>query len=577
MSAPNSADSSSAPSSGPAAGLPQPIGDALPRPQWIAKAFPANQGQDHLGLGSVSSDQILPTLSPAINVLTIHPRYHSFYVFLLDEFWRRDRPRTPREWISFFRPREYIFSVGALLCDRPEHGDLGNVVGSQKTWGQAQQRLATYDTGFNYIKSDLGGYGLYYRSVMAELGLIYPGGPGFPYPIDVPTEQGKAVAAAFRTAVQDTAYYRHHFDHDATQVPLKDIGAYIRQACLCQLQVDSAPDQSLLRDVFLHGGAAPQARRDTFRLLLDLADQTERHAIDQDAFRQLLYFRATDGGATHRPREDIGETAERWRLYQAREYYAFALNALWSHLCGWGLANNGDVRPLPLDHFWAHLETALDFDPLAARCNLPPPRLQAGSSLEELLAWLRATVGGNESDFDQRCTIDAPLNEHRLYRLAKQHRQAPEITVAGMISLLGMIALRFGQPERWLTASWGIARMGSEGRLSLDGFLRVLRQRRRAGQVTIGAIARWLYADYVIFQHQIVATGKLPGSNTFRFQREGDRLRFFPLGHGVDFNDSRFTALSTTIHELGFCGDLATPSHPLTGAGRRLLDEGDLL
>ncbi|MCL4872060.1 MAG: hypothetical protein KJ063_24125 [Anaerolineae bacterium] len=64
------------------------------QPQWLAKMYPGKVGRDHLGLGSVSSDQILPSLSPGINVLTFHPRYFSFYVFLLDEFWRRERPRT---------------------------------------------------------------------------------------------------------------------------------------------------------------------------------------------------------------------------------------------------------------------------------------------------------------------------------------------------------------------------------------------------------------------------------------------------------------------------------------------------
>ncbi len=63
-------------------------------PQRIAKMYASKSGQDHLGLGSVSSDQILSYLSPGINVLTIHSRYHSFYVFLLDEFWRRDRARS---------------------------------------------------------------------------------------------------------------------------------------------------------------------------------------------------------------------------------------------------------------------------------------------------------------------------------------------------------------------------------------------------------------------------------------------------------------------------------------------------
>src|SRR5690606_22586579 len=102
--------------------------NTLRRPQWIAQMYPGKPGRDHLGLGSVSADQILPVLSPGINVLTFHPRYFSFYAFLLDEFWRQDdRPRTRDAWVAFYRPREFIFSLGAQLCDQPEHdADMRN-------------------------------------------------------------------------------------------------------------------------------------------------------------------------------------------------------------------------------------------------------------------------------------------------------------------------------------------------------------------------------------------------------------------------------------------------------------------
>ena len=298
--------------------------------------YPGKVGRDHLGLGSVSTDQILPTLSPGINVLTHHPRYHSFYVFLLDEFWQCDRPRTRREWVRFYRPREFIFSVGANLCDRPDHGDMATVVGSQKTRGLAREELNQYDAGFDYIKASLGGYGLYYRSVMAQLDLIYPGGPGFPYPVDVPTERGKEVARAFREAVGSTEYYREHFANDRAQVPTEAIREYIRCACLCQLQRRSAPDRGLLLDHFLHRGADPESRRSSLRMMLDIAAQTTGHAVDQDQFRQLLYFGATDTGASYAPQQDVLDTYRNWRLYQAREYYAFSLNALWCYFCDWG-------------------------------------------------------------------------------------------------------------------------------------------------------------------------------------------------------------------------------------------------
>jgi hypothetical protein len=40
--------------------------------------------------------------------------------------------------------------------------------------------------------------------------------------------------------------------------------------------------------------------------------------------------------------------------------------------------------------------------------------------------------------------------------------------------------------------------------------------------------------------------------------------------------NSRFQALATIIHELGFAESLYATSHPLSPDGRRLLDSGDL-
>ncbi|MDP9312412.1 MAG: hypothetical protein M3R24_16270 [Chloroflexota bacterium] len=539
--------------------------------------YPGKVGRDHLGLASVSQDQILPTLSPGINVLTIHPRYHGFYVFLLDEYWRRDRPRSRNAFSQFYRPREFIFSVGAHLCDEPEHGSLGDIIGSQKTDGLARRRLPRYDTTADYIKSDLGGYGLYYRSVMAELGLIYPGGPGFPTPVDVPTEKGKELAAAFRQAVENTVYFREYFGHDATEVPIAAIQEYIRSACLCQLQRSDAPDRPQLLDCFLHGGSAPnaQARRATFRLFLDIASQTHGYAVDQIMFRQLLFFGATDSGARYQSQMSVVETHQVWRLYQAREYYAFALNAMWYYLCGWGVEQGGEFHPIPITHFWDHLDAALDFDALANHLSVPPPGLGARSNFEDLLDWLKRLIGAGGPAFDMACTIDAPVHEHRLYRLALLRSDGPEVMAAGMLTLLALLFLRFGLPDRWLKPDWSISKMGYEGRLSVDGFVRAVRRRLDRRVETIGDMARWLYADYVILQHQIVATGKLP-ENTFRFQREGDRLHFYRLYNTLDLADSRFDAISTTVHELGLCGSLDQPAHALTSDGQRLLETGDL-
>lgn len=187
------------------------------------------------------------------------------------------------------------------------------------------------------------------------------------------------------------------------------------------------------------------------------------------------------------------------------------------------------------------------------------------------MRWLQESAGSDGSNFDFSCTIESPVNEHRLYLLTRETYIEPTAMVAGMLAMLALIVLRFGDPDHWMEPEWEISKMGSDGRLSVAGFLRSMRNRIRGGSISIRTVAEWLLHDYIILQHQIVATGKLP-DNTFRFQREGERISFFRLENRLEFMDSRFDAIGTTVHELGLCGDLRLPDHGLTASGRALLE-----
>jgi hypothetical protein len=550
------------------------------RPRWTEKLYRPSGGQDHLGLGSVSSDRVLPKLAPGINVLTVHPRYWSFYTFVLDEFWRRDLPRTRRAFVEFYRPCEAIFAVGAQLCDQPEHnryGRLRGVVGAQKAAPYADQEPEAFDPQFGYMESDLGGYGLYYATTIAAMGLIAPAIAGTNLSFDAPTPEGRIVAAGFRAAVADTSYYQEYFADPTRPVPAAVVRDYIRRACLCQLQTDTAPDRELLRDVFLHAGAEDTAttRRATLRFLLDLAHQSDGIPLDEDAFRQLIYFRAHPDGATYHPRAGIERTARRWRLYQAREYYAYALNRLWAYLCAWGLDESvGGSRAVPLARLWEHTEAALDFASLAADFGLADPGFSATTPIVEVAAWAEE-VAGVAGTLDDGWDVQAPLHEHELYWWSRGSGPGPA-TLPGMAVVLLLVASRLGAPA---TAGdhaqdWDLVTEGGVARLAMSRFFVQLRRRMMA-QDTMAELLGWLYRDYVIRQHQQVAVTKLP-DDTYRFRREGDRLRFFQQHAEAFMNSSRFDALATTIHELGFVEALGNDTHTLTAAGQQLLDHGDL-
>jgi hypothetical protein len=182
-----------------------------------------------------------------------------------------------------------------------------------------------------------------------------------------------------------------------------------------------------------------------------------------------------------------------------------------------------------------------------------------------------ANVAGT---LDDGWDVHAPLHEHALYWWSRSG--AGPATLPGMAVLLLLVAARLGSPATAAdhAQDWDLVTEGGVARLAMSRFFVQLRRRAMA-QDTIGELLGWLYRDYVIRQHQQVAVTKLP-DDTYRFRREGDRLRFFDHPAEAFMNSSRFEALSTTVYELGLVQALGNDSHTLTSAGQQLLDQGDL-
>ena len=319
-------------------------------PQWTEQMYRPVGGQDHLGIGSVVTDRILPGLSPGINVLTPRPRYWSFYAFVVDEFWRRDLPRTNRAFRSFFRSKEAIFSIAGHLCTGPDHRE--QPIGTRRVAPLVAQRPAAYEATFDYMKSRGGGYGLYYAATMQATGVVELADRAANLPVDVVTRTtGRELAEAFREAISATRYWRRYFDADS--VPADVVEEYGNTACLCRLRADP-PDRHLLTDVFLHGGTvqAAAARRTTLRMMLEIAAQSDGVAVTQDDFRRVVLYRdsydlGTDEvAASFDPPEYLVSVSRRWRISQFREMFNWALNGLWAWLTEWGLGHEGDIFPV---------------------------------------------------------------------------------------------------------------------------------------------------------------------------------------------------------------------------------------
>lgn len=539
-------------------------------PRWTERLFAPSGGLDHLGLASVIQDRILPSLSPGVNVLTFHPRYWSFYAFVATEFWDRELPRTASAFNAFLRGRESIFATSCLLC--PEHGiDIPQVIGFRRLSRDVYAEAAYFDPNVDYLKNRRGGYAVY-ASAIADLGLIVLAASSPQLRCDAPTEEGRAVAERFRSAIADTDYYREYLDSDEL-VPAGAVLEYGTAACLCQLP--TGPERGLLVDAFCHGGdpIAAEARRASLRFICDVADQTRAESVSQGDFRRIIYFRS-DEGSSYTPSSGVETTARRWRLYQLREYFNFALNRLLQRTIAWGLAHEGDIVPIPLGEVIAQADTA-DFVGLADALGADAVDLTPSRPFADLLDWVRgeANVSG---DLDDPWEMEAAIQEDALFQWAASAGEDDRV-VAAMLTLVALLASRLWRRELELTYAndWDLIRAGGTRRVGLDGFLRALRTRVSDG-ATIAEVGRWILEQHVCRLHNRVAMTKLP-DDTFRLRLDAGNVRFFNQDAPAVMSDSRFVALATCVAELGWTTSIFEADHSLGEEGRRLVKDGDLV
>src|SRR5664279_131708 len=207
---------------------------SAPAPQWIAASLEVNEGRDPLGLQTTTQDRLMRILLPGLLELTRRARYFSFHAFLLDEYQRRRLPVDGTALAAFIRRREWDFGLAVQRCTNCE----SSPVGAQRL-GALSRGPGPFPRGES-VESAFGGYGLYYRSPMAEFRIVARAGTLLgdqPIPIDVLYEHARArgIADEFRTAVQDTMYYREAMwtNHD---LPAEVVDEYAEVACLCRLR-----------------------------------------------------------------------------------------------------------------------------------------------------------------------------------------------------------------------------------------------------------------------------------------------------------------------------------------------------
>src|SRR3954465_463826 len=145
-----------------------PIPTGLGAPRWIAPSLEVKEGRDPLGLQTTTQDRLTPRLLPGILELSRRARYFSFHAHLLDRYRHLGMPADGNSLSRFIKAREWEYGLAVLHCP---HGCESSPVGAQTLRGLLSHPQSPLPRG-EWVKSAFGGYGLYSRSPLAELGIV---------------------------------------------------------------------------------------------------------------------------------------------------------------------------------------------------------------------------------------------------------------------------------------------------------------------------------------------------------------------------------------------------------------------
>jgi hypothetical protein len=556
-------------------------GTTVPAPAWVKASLEANEGRDPLGLQTTTQDRLMPVLLPGILELSRRARYFSFHAFLLAEYQARRFQPDSKSLSAFIKHREWEFGLAVQRCPR---GCDSSPVGARKL-GSVSPGPGPFPRGES-VESAFGGYGLYYRSPMAELGIVARSGTLLgdqPIPIDVlhDTDRARRLAATFKAAVEATTYYqRAMWTNDHLQAEVID--EYAEVACLCQLRErpeerdavhdalfgidpadsnqramvtavedDPAEDDTIpaVGAVFSEAGVVQRRRSVGHYLTLLQANPGVVEA--EGAYREALWSPPTPRSEGH------ALVAGQWAALIAKDVWQEALCSVWSEFCRAGL---GRSRGLGRGLTWDETRE------VAAGLGTGPPNLEGTTPTAELAGRLAAGTltipDGAGPDVD---VATAPLESLR--RLTNE----VDTATSGLLVLLELTRRIKGRSGTgWEQAS----HIASAWQPSVAAVAAGLRA-HLAAEPTVADTLWWLVSRFIVPVHERIAYSKLP-EFTFRFRWEDGLLRFYDQGIGrFPLAAIRHQPLASLTRDLGLWDDTGDEASPavLTERGISLLSE----
>jgi hypothetical protein len=481
-------------------------------PQWTDAQYLPGGARDDLGVETLS-ESILADLLPGINNQTRRARYYSFWAWALHGLiLDRDAVHTQAGFYNWLRRREDTLILAYL-----SHGCEGGIAGTEQAspiWASGER--STYPVDWKSLLSvDGGSYQLYYRGALFEMHITREGS----LHDDLTDSIGVGLAEAYAQAVAGTRYAQEYLD--ATRVRKADIEEFAGAGCLCRVGASEVERRRLMDAFFRFDVPDREAlkRLASLCLFLDVIEQSEGQPLGESDLRAVLYFWSYGAHHSFVPTGNLLSPAQRWRVFQLRQYFVFAVESFWSLFL-----NRIATEALSGEEYLAWLLGELNLAELAAEFGLSLSTADARSlSLREFYGSVQATlpVGALEPGPVAQST---PLNERAVIGPIWRNATAHDVQVRAGRALV-VLALMYWRSQSWRAErAWTyVSDRYAAGRLPAESYVRHVDR----AFVENWSLARWLgwfHHHYLWLQHRRVTIEKLVarGQETAKFELIGD-------------------------------------------------------
>ena len=293
-------------------------------------------GEDHLGIRYVAIN-MSDSLQPGITSITPRARYWSFFAWVLFDFINMDFSvdkrfeKTISNFKSYLKQQECFFIYANIAVNEAHNYNIDGLQGVTHLLDIWRNSGDLVPFSANYLKASFGGYSAY-RNVMKITGVTFPEDNENNIQLDRMTSIGRDLALAFEAEIRDTDYYLS-YRINPQNVPKSVLLQYGLKAALSIPA--QANDLSILHRIFLptdpqNPGFIRMSSLHFYKYMFDTHPNSRK---DDDFWREMFYdVNSPRGEKCEKIPNDYLTVAIGWEIFQARQYFTYSLEGIWSFM-----------------------------------------------------------------------------------------------------------------------------------------------------------------------------------------------------------------------------------------------------